>query len=216
MGFEETFLDREHGGFAQLPFDEQLGVHDGVVCFASDTEHAAFWRNAREDLAEVRSWHLDVCYYGAANYAIWPFAATIQSKSPLTAAAVLRALRVRNFGSEHVSSLDVSELPHTGYRPGTANDEIHTDGKAQVLFYVPGDKDVDDDLEGEDLADARASAEAHEALRALVDGPLFYVLLHEDGGQGCSLVALFAVGRSRRGAHLVGVASQQRCLNLCD
>lgn len=50
----------------------------------------------------------------------------------------------------------------------------------------------------------------------VVEGPLWYVLLHETAGESCHLVALFAVGRSATGSHLVGVASQQVCHNYCD
>lgn len=217
--FEASFLDRSRGSWRKTPFTEPIGLRGTVVCFASDADSALLWSDASRDIEDLAALKLGRCHYGAADYPIHPVVATIPRGVELTGAAVLRALRVRAFGSAHIRDLDRVKLPHPGYQPHTANDEIHTDASAQFLFYVSGrddDDDDDDDLEGPEVELARRSAAAHEGLGALVEGPLHYVVLHEDSGRGGQLVALFAVGRSRRSAHLIGVASQQVCHNLCD
>lgn len=216
MGFSETFLYRKDGCFKESPFAEPIGHREGVVCFESDVGRATMWSGADADLETLRGLSLEDCYYGAGGYSIEPFVA---SGGGSTAAEVLSSLRVRNFGSEHIRSLDRTHIDSPGYHAGTSNDEIHSDPVGQGLFYKVGyDPDQDEELNEDPEARqaAMTSAETHQALRALVEGPLWYVLLHENAGESCHLVALFAVGRSATGSHLVGVASQQVCHNYCD
>ena len=218
--FTEGFLQWDPEiGFRRSPFREAIGHRDGVVCFESDAANAALWQDASADLAELTSLPLAECYYGAGSYEVEPFLARDPGVGPLTATRVLEALRARNFQSEHIQDLHRTQIAYPGYIGYSINDEVHTDPEGQNLFYRPGyDDEHDEELEtsDEDTRDAMETVAVHEGLEALVAGRLWYVLLHEDGGTACPLVALFAVGRSRRGGHLIGVASQQICHNLCD
>ena len=228
--FQDTFLDRRHGAFAKIPFREPIGVWGPWVTFASAIPHLATDASLTEDLEALERLNLGDCAYGAANYPLRPFtvpfaggpvrprglldtlASQFLGQGP-TGAEVLEALRARNFLSEHIRRLDTSRLPFPGYHPGTCNDEIHTDPKEQKLFTRP---DHEEKYEEEVSGSTLDSRQALESLAREVEGPLYFVLLHEDGGEACQLVVLFAIGKSKRGARLVGVVTQQVCHNLCD
>jgi hypothetical protein len=133
----------------------------------------------------------------------------------LTGAEVIDALKVRDFSSEHIQTLEATSIPFPGYNAYTENDEIHCDHAEQHIFPKPGE-----DEGGERAAQ---SAAAHQALREYVEGQqLWYVLLHGppkeviDGHEIYGAVVLFAVGRSPTGNRLVGVVTNQMCHNLCD
>ncbi|MBO6937360.1 MAG: hypothetical protein JJ863_20475 [Deltaproteobacteria bacterium] len=217
--FAEGFLHWDpETGFRQSPFTEPIGHRGGTVCFESDASDDTLWREAAEDLAALVELPLADCFYGSGSHRVEPFVAAAAGAGPLTGAEVLRALRARNFRSDYVLDLQRTELPCAGYVGYSINDELHTDVDGQHLFYRGDDEEEDEELRADPSAwrDALTSRAVHEGLGLLVRGPLWYVLLHEDGGTACPLVVLFAVGRSKRGDHLIGVASQQICHDLCD
>ncbi len=218
--FSEGFLHWDpETGFRQSPFTERIGHREGVVCFESDAADDALWQEASADLRALAELPLGQCYRGAGTYDVEPFLAADPGAGPLTGAGVLRALRARNFRSDYILDLDQTAIPYPGYVGYSLNDEVHTDVEGQHLFYRPGtDEEHDEELAADPRAreDAMETLEVLGALEGLTTGPLWFVLLHEDGGTACPLVVLFAVGRSRRGEHLIGVASQQVCHNLCD
>jgi uncharacterized protein (TIGR02996 family) len=204
-------------GPGELPFREPIGTRGMVVTFQSAFRGDRLWDAALvRELQLLHRLRLRVCYYGSASCPAHPFICEVEtSRRPMTGADVLRALKAREFRSQHIRSLDVTTIPFPGYRPGTDNDEIHSDPAGQHLF--PAGEDVWGDSEGAD-EDA-----GHEVLRGYVDGgQLWYVLLHSrtdgttEGRDRCRWVILFAVGRSPHGKRLVGVVSHQLCHNFCD
>lgn len=207
----------------QLPFRERIGTRGSVVTFESAFRGDKAWQEGTpEDLAFLHQLQLSDCEYGAARCPVHPFICELDARNqPLTGVGVLNALKAADFRSQHIQSLDVPAIPYPGYHPGTDNDEVHNDPQRQCLF--PRSEDVPD-VDGDDEAGGLASRQAvHEALRgAVVDGRLWYVLLHSraglppDGLDRGRWVVLFAIGRSLRGERLIGVVSNQLCRNLCD
>jgi hypothetical protein len=211
--FQDGFLDRSNGAFVHQPFRSPIGVWGPWVTLASATPHLATDASLTGDLAALERLQLKNCAYGAGTYPLRPFTVPFAGSERPSAAEVLEALEVRNFASEHIKRLETATLPFPGYHAGTLNDELHTDPLHQYLFTSASHEKT----YGEPPDEAGlASRQAHEGLRAEVAGPLYYLLLHEDGGKECQLVVLLATGKSRRGARLLGVVTQQVCHNLCD
>jgi uncharacterized protein (TIGR02996 family) len=204
---------------AQLPFTEHIGLRGRIMTFASQFHDEDAWESGLpHDLQTLCSLQLSECYYGAGTASVHPFICQLQAKpGPLTGADILKALKARNFRSRHIQSLEATKIPYPGYHPsggmGVDNDEIHNDFFAQYIFQRP-DQENDEDLD--------ESRGVHGLLkRAVVDGQLWYVLLHitpEQSGQFMysNYVILFAVGKSLAGDRLLGVVTHQVCHNLCD
>jgi hypothetical protein len=211
--FQDTFLDRGNDAFQRTPFRSRIGVWGPWVTLESAVPHLSTDVSLPGDLAALERIPFGQCAYGAASYPLRRFTVPFDGGERPTGAEVLAALEVRAFGSDHLATLDTATLPFPGYRPGTRNDEIHTDPAQQHLFTRPThEREYGEPLGASELA----SRQALEALKAEVAGPLYFVLLHEDDGQECQLVVLFAVGKSKRAKRLIGVVTQQVCHNLCD
>ena len=206
----------------ELPFTEPIGTRGTVVTFESAFRGPGAWQpGLDEDLCFLHGLALDECAYGSTSCPIHPFVCELEGhERPLTGAAVLRALKARDFRSIHIPDLDARTIAFPGYQPCTANDEVHNDRDpaGQGIFSRPEDVPVDASAE---------SAGAHAALRAgVANGDLWYVLLHsrgapegrapEDDDDKGTWVVLFAVGRSPRGNRLIGVVTHQACHNFCD
>jgi uncharacterized protein (TIGR02996 family) len=205
----------------ELPFREAIGARGRVITFASSfLGDAALQPGLAQDVSFLCQLQLPGCAYGAASCPAHPFIGDLNVASrQLTGTQVLQALRASDFRSEHIHTLDSLAIPFPGYQPHTNNDEIHNDPAQQYLLPRPddpGNGEAPDEL-------ASRNDAVHEALRnAVVDGVLWYVLLHShveaptDEMDRRPWVVLFAVGRSRRGDRLIGVVSHQLCHNLCD
>jgi hypothetical protein len=206
-----------------LPFTEPIGTRGAIVTFASSfVDPACLDAGLLDDLALLTRLPLGNCAYGATSSPLHPFLCELEPGGPPTAAAVLRALRADQFSSKHIGDLNRAHLSFTGYQPDSGrrveNDEIHDDFGAQYLFVRTDDQENRPGAENEG---------AHGELRRnVVDGHLWYVLLHaapRRGAAGAKMrtasshyVVLLAVGRSLRGPRLVGVVTHQPCHNLCD
>lgn len=211
-------------GITTLPFSETIGSRGQVVTFKSSFRGDAAWQlGLTEDLRLLLQFPPGMCEYGAADCPVHPFICELSlGHRPLTGAAVLGALHVAEFRSEHILSLDELTIPYPGYYPRTENDEIHTDPTRQYIFPNPADtsETYEDD---ESARDSAVRDSVHQALRgAVTGGTLWYVLLHcrvnlpAGGMDRGPWVVLFAVGQSLRGDRLIGVVSYQMCHNLCD
>lgn len=212
--FLDTFLERVDGQFAQEPFSSRVGRWGSWVTLEGALPALRRDGSLAGDEAALRALGLGDCAYGAGTFRLEPFTVPFEHGATPTAREVLEALHVRDFGSEHLRSLDTARLPWPGYHAGTRNDEIHTDPINQSLFVRADHEQV---YAGDVLDEkGKRSRAAHQALATLVEGPLYYVLLHEGDGQECPLVVLLAVGKSRGARRLVGVITQQVCHNLCD
>jgi uncharacterized protein (TIGR02996 family) len=204
----------------ELPFREQIGLRGSIVTFESafrgDRVLEPGLTSDLRFLLELRLWE---CEYGAARCPTHPFICEQPiDRSTLTGTDVLRALKAREFRSQHIRPLDARTIPYPGYHPGTANDEIHTDPSGQCIFPNPADMEPEEETDG-----ANARAATHEALRGYVKrGQLWYVLLHSWIGPASDemdrhgWVVLFAVGQSPHGNRLLGVVTHQVCHNFCD
>jgi len=206
----------------ELPFTEPLAARGPIVTFQSAFRDGNAWdRGLMDDGDFLRHLHLGDCYYGSASCAMHPFLCEVENNQrTMTAADVLKALKARDFRSQHIPSLHATTIPFPGYHPGTKNDEIHTDFGEQYLFRRPGDAEGSTAVEG---SDAEATDTHRALLRRVEDQRLWYVALHAfPFGEGVSgrpfyiYVILFAVGKSRQGNRLLGVVSHQACHNLCD
>lgn len=205
------------------------------------------------DLALLEGLPLEGVYVsGPCDIPLKPFLCEFPgARENITARRILEALFVREFRSEHIPNLDVENIAYPGYRPGTLNDEIHNSFDGQYLF----ESQAPDENWREPPPDFSKSQPISELLpgmsgyvlvpqpqrpwillderkglhgqikSAVVDGKLWYVLLHplKDDGKSANafpdkgpFVLLFAVGLSRRGSRLIGIASYQLCHNLCD
>jgi hypothetical protein len=128
---------------------------------------------------------------------------------------VLRTLKAKNFRSEHIPSLDATQIEFPGYNPDSDNDEIHNDFAHQHIFQAGQDEDQPEIV-------GRPSDGAHGVLQRYVEGgKLWYTLLHtapkpHEGYDFSEFVILFAVGKSPGGERCVGVVTHQICHNLCD
>jgi uncharacterized protein (TIGR02996 family) len=188
------------------PFTETVGHRGNLVVFESQYRTADTWNGGLlADARFVAAGEWLECAYGAADFSMYGFVCDLLTEGdPLTARDVLTAIKAANFRCEHVANLNVTEMAFPGYRPGTANDEIHTEFAEQHMFMNnarEGVVDVEDN-------------NTH-GLKSYVRGRLWYVLLHI-GEKPCPMVALLAVGRSPHGNRLVGTITRQMCHNLCD
>jgi uncharacterized protein (TIGR02996 family) len=224
--FQPFFFFDNHGNPREfrpdeLPFAEQIGTRGAIVTFESDFRDERCWdQGLMEDLRFLRQLEVGDCYYGAATCPLNPFACQLKSaRSPLTGADVLAALRPVEFRSRYIKTLEATSIPFPGYHPGSGdgieNDEIHNDFTEQHIFQT----DDEDNEQGDDIDEFGG---IHGVLkRFVVDGKLWYVLLHGMPEQVeefrfSRYVVLFAVGRSPNGERLVGVVTHQVCHNLCD
>lgn len=213
--FREFYFFSNHGEpqectTEELPFKEPIGTRGAVITFGSAFSDDGAWdAQLMPDLRFLCELELRNCYYGAATCPVHPFICECTTEhDAMTGAEVLAALKPRNFRSEHIATLNATEIPFPGYHPNTDNDEIHNDSGEQNIF------DYDESTE---------SSGAHGALKRYVkDGKLWYVLLHmtpeelAESFWASRYVVLLAVGRSPNGRRLVGVISHQVCHNLCD
>lgn len=204
------------------PLSRTLVLASGVVTFA-DEPHLPDAADAQFLLSIEDCF----CAYGADDCAIYPFTCAFTHGGRLpTCRQVLDAVAPRWFSSEHIGDLDVSSIPYPGYQPGTKNDEIHTDPSEQAMFSKEGDNAYTERLHA-------------ELRRRVVDGHLYYVLLHdsplvydetvldyvareeakrprEDGAAFSDYVVLFALGVSRESGNIIGILTHQVCHNYCD
>src|SRR5262245_9200773 len=224
--FQPFFFFDNHGSPREfqpdeLPFAEPIGTRGAIVTFESNFRDGGRWdQGLMDDLRFLRELEVGNCHYGAATCPLHPFICQLKSaRSSLTGADVLAALRPVEFRSSYIETLEASSIPFPGYHPGDGdgieNDEIHNDFASQHIFQ----KDDEDNEEGTDIDEFSG---VHGALkRFVVDGKLWYVLLHGTPEQVeefrfSRYVVLFAVGRSLHGDRLVGVVTHQLCHNLCD
>lgn len=186
------------------PLTDHLVLVEGVVTLKGQESLVA----ASADRNFLNTFDDCFCAYGACDCPIYPFTCSYEGLIPPTARQVLNSLRPRWFSSEHIESLDHSELPYAGYRPMTENDEIHTDSEGQAIFSKEVESSYTQKLH-------------RELLAYVVNSRLFYVLLHDrPESQGefefSTWVTLFAVGISPSSNNLVGVVTHQSCHNFCD
>jgi len=170
------------------------------------------------DLRLLCELELGECAYGAGSVPVHPFICELRpQRGPLTGGDVLKALTARDFRSRYIQNLELTRIPYPGYHPGdgtgTDNDEIHNDFSGQYIFPK---EDEDSDEEVDEFSGTHGVLK-----RSVVDGQLWYVLLHITTEQVAeflfsSYVILFAVGRSLNGDRLLGVVTHQVCHNLCD
>ena len=221
--FQPFFFFDNHGNRREfrpdeLPFAEPIGTRGAIVTFESDFRDESCWgQGLMDDLRFLREFELGECYYGAATCPLHPFVCQLKSeRRPLTGADVLAALRPRDFRSRYIQTLEATSIPFPGYHPGDGNDiendEIHNGFAGQHIFQK----------ESEDGEDVDEFSGSHGVLkRFVVDGKLWYVLLHGTPEQVeefrfSRYVVLFAVGQSPNGERLAGVVTHQVCHNLCD
>lgn len=193
------FQDAEPGH----PFTEPVGHRGRVVVFESQYCTADAWDDGLlADLTFLAGIEWGECCYGAASPPVHGFVCELPARrDPLTGATVLKAVKAADFQSEHIATLDATDIPYPGYHPLTANDEVHTDFHGQKMFGREEDGAED--------------AGNHGLLKGYVTGKVWYALLHT-GGRPCWIVTLLAVGRSPHGNRLVGAITSQMCHNLCD
>jgi len=204
---------------SQLPFTEPIGLRGRIMTFQSNFRSDRSWEaNLTKDLRLLSELELGECAYGAACIPLHPFVCELQPKQwALTGADVLRALKARDFRSHYIQDLHATRIPYPGYNPGNGtgvdNDEIHNDFSGQYVFQK-------NDGESEEEVDEFSGV--HGLLkRSVVDGQMWYVLLHITPEQVeeflfSTYVILFGVGRSLTGDRLLGVVTHQVCHNLCD
>ena len=210
--YNETDLERSHD---KLPFTEPIGSRGGVITFESAFRAEKAWDTGlMHELGFLCQLELGECAYGAATCPVYPFICEWKTGSrKATGAQVLAALKPRNFRSRYIPTLETTRIAFPGYNPGGENDEIHNDFSEQFIF-PKGDEDSEEEV--------TEFSGAHGLLkRSVVDGQLWYVLLHTPPEQVeeswfSSSVILFAVGRSKNGNRLIGVVTHQVCHNLCD
>lgn len=200
-----------------FPLRERIVLHDSIAFRESQLGTSDVSRDADflKQLPKIN------CWYGACDCQLYPFICVpeIPFTSVPTAKSVLGELRASYFKSDHIASLDASSIPYPGYRPGTDNDEIHTDSDKQSIFPKPEDQEEEEDWAAVSPAD---SIRWHEELRRYVlDGHVFYVLLHTKPHpygefEFSEWVILFAVGVSPDTGNLVGAITHQACHNYCD
>jgi uncharacterized protein (TIGR02996 family) len=199
----------------EYPFAEAIGFRGRVVTFERAFRDRAWEPGLSSDVALLAELPEQRCCYGAADFPVYPFITPFAPAGPRTTAAeVLAALHPRAFRGGRVPRLDVEQLPYAGYHPGGTegpSDEIHSDFAAQYVFNHGDDDGLTTEADG-----------THGVLkRAVVDGRLWYVLIHTTPQRYQDFlfsaeVVLFAVGRSLTGDRLIGVVTQQVCHNLCD
>jgi uncharacterized protein (TIGR02996 family) len=181
------FQDDEPGH----PFTEPVGCRGRIVAFESQYHTADSWSaGLLADLTFLMSVEWGMCFYGAMDGQIKGFLCDLPSaRTVLNELNVLLLLKAADIDDERDTWLDTI-LIRTGF-----------EFDYQFMF------DHDDMTENDG---------AHGLLkRHVVDGRLWYVLLHI-GGRPCDQVVLFTVGRSPHGNRLVGAITNQACHNLCD
>lgn len=204
-----------------LPLKTPLLIYDRLISL--DAELLSSNSNDKHLLMDqefLRSLELGECTYGAASCPVHPFVCnfTGQAGNP-RAKDILDSLRVINFRSEHIKTLDAELVPWPGYHPGTENDEIHNDYAHQNLFGI---RYQDEGGWGDRVGPIPPDSGTHgKLLQYVSNNKLWYVLLHSwvptsDDWPRQREVLLFAVGPSEDGCRLVGVISHQLCHNLCD
>lgn len=183
------------------PLHAPLVLDDGIAFLTGQTP-ADVSTEDQEFLANIEPCEIA---YGAVDCLIYPFSCRFEGRETPTAAKILEALGARWFQSQHITDLNRTELAWSGYKPGTKNDEIHTDPDGQQIF-------------ANDASEDAATFDLHSKLRSHVVGEhLFYVLLHDKPDDGLSRwVTLFAVGVSPASGNVVGIATHQMCHNFCD
>lgn len=207
---------------ARLPFSETIGFRGRAIAFESQFRGERPWDPGLvEDLKTLCGQDWGTCAGGAGTIRKHPFLCELPpGRKKLTGEDVLKALKARDFRSRHIKNLKAHRIPFPGYHPGGSaegieNDEIHNDLSKQYLFGRGFEGELDaDEPDGPDRA--------HAALqRAVVDGQVWYVLLHTVPERHAEFlfsdyVVLFGVGRSLRGDRLIGAVTHQLCHNLCD
>jgi hypothetical protein len=194
----------------ELPFGDRLGLRGRAVTFEKQFSACdARDRGLVDDVVLLSELKEAECSYGAACCPLYPFLCEERSEGgPLTGAAVLASLLATDFHSEHIRDLNATAIPYPGYRPGTVNDEVHTDFSGQYMFPK---------VEEEEGGPGGEMEGNHGLLKRHVrDRKLWYVLLHTQFRRPSWRVILFAVGRSPHGKWLVGAVTHQNCHNLCD
>ncbi|QDV80033.1 hypothetical protein [Botrimarina mediterranea] len=197
----------------ESPLSESLVLRDGIATFESQFE-TGIPSDVESLCAVLRSLDGLTCYGGASDFPLHPMLIELRDGSRLrTGREALAALMPRHFESEHVVSLDADYIPYPGYRPGTKNDEIHSDPTEQYIFA--------NELDGEN--DPQRSMTLHAKLRNVAEeGRLWYVLLHtaptrlSDGFEFREFVYLVAIGKAPGKPIAFGVVTTQVCHNLCD
>jgi hypothetical protein len=205
----------------ELPFTEPIGTRGALLTFESDFRDGGhFDEGLLKDLRFLAQLDLGECAYGAASCPVHPFLCELKDtgQNRLTGLAVLKSLRARELPTRQARWLKDTSLPSPGRDliddTGKEDNEIHNDFDEQFLF-PRGDEDSEEEPDETDGTHGRLK-------NAVVGGQLWYVLLHtaptpvEDTDVKLSRYAvLFAVGRSKNGNRLMGVASHQVCHNLC-
>lgn len=191
-----------------VPLSEPLVFRHGIVTFASDFRDG-FPPTTDRTTRFLRSLSLTSCAYGAAECRVYPLLLSLEDGNPFqTGRDVLKAVKARDFKSEHIQSLDEREIPFPGYHPDTDNDEVHTDPLRQHIFSSGEDSD--------------GTTVVHEQLRDFVaNRQLWYVLLHMKPKRHgdfmfSEYVVLFGVGKVLGQPYVAGVVTHQVCHNLCD
>lgn len=226
--FRPFFFFNNHGNPSEcqpdeLPFAEPIGTRGAVITTESAfRDEDSLKPGLMQDLRFLTELKLDECNYGAATCPVHPFICELRkNRSKLTGKDVLISLKVTNFQSRHIPSLDVTRIPYPGYNPGngtgTDNDEIHNDFDGQYIFAKRNeDLGVESDVEIDEYSGT------HGQLRRYVaNEQLWYVLLHTtpeqvEEFQFSRYAILLAVGESPSGNRLLGVITHQVCHNLCD
>ena len=145
-----------------------------------------------------------------------------------TARMILDSVGAMYFSSEHIATLDATEIASTGYKPGTRNDQIHTevlDG-GDLFFFDPKDRQEFDPDWIDDHADPnRFFPQDNATLRRYCDGgKLWRILIHtlqptptrifdSIKYRGTDTIR-FAIGV--KGDRLLGVVATCLCHNTCD
>jgi uncharacterized protein (TIGR02996 family) len=173
-------------------FTEMVGRRGRVAAFESQFCAADAWdEGLLADLAFLTGVEWGRCPYAKLPCDIGGFVCELPDASdPLTAREALAALKVADFRGRGIETFDAIDLLHTGYVPGAANDQIHSDPIRQNMF--------------ETRPEGAERTGAHGALKRHVTGRrLWYVLLRQTRA-AFTRVTLFTVGRSPYGHRLVG------------
>jgi hypothetical protein len=142
------------------------------------------------------------CHYGSSDAPLYSFEVDLPTYlvpiQHLTARHILQALSFENsWSSVHIRDLDVTFIKYPGYRPSTANDEIHNEVEHNYIFH-------------------QQKCTRYELLKQYLKGNSVWFVSHHDNYE-TNYVDLFAVGRSPFTDRLVGgVCTNQECSNLCD
>jgi uncharacterized protein (TIGR02996 family) len=203
---------------SRLPFAVPICRRGAIITFDSQFRAASHWEpGLLKDLHRLSTLELGRCFSTPCTMPIEPFVCEVPpsvaaKQGPLTAAEVVKALKVRSFRSQFIENLNATSIPYPGYHPGDPerglfNDEIHDDSLHQYMF---------------DPKTQEPWGVHGELKRSVVDGQLWYALLHftpehtPPGFLMSEYVMLFAIGRSVNGPRLLGGVAFDACHNLCD